>query len=322
MRLIYLALFLLSTSFSTAQHSPIVTKVTATWCPNCGDWAWDFMELMKDDFIDGPMLILGVHHSGDLEAPVSLWWTQNLGARFQPLFYLDNESISASRTTWQTAFLSTKLNGDVLATSAPATLSYNTIDLDDEMLTVSANVEVLPTTTNNMFISTYIFENKVVNFQSQVGADAIHPNVLRAAMTDEFQGVPISDLGTYEFNYPLETAWNTEEVGIFTVIWEQVGNTYNILGTTHQSNISQLSSSEEILDSRIFSFRNAGNNFIVTAEDSDSYNLSLTDMTGKRVAAETFSHELKLDKTDLPTGMYVITLRSETGALSQQFFLN
>ena len=263
-----------------------------------------------------------MHHSGDLEAPVSLWWTQNLGARFQPLFYLDNESISASRTTWQTAFLSTKLNGDVLATSAPATLSYNTIDLDDEMLTVSANVEVLPTTTNNMFISTYIFENKVVNFQSQVGADAIHPNVLRAAMTDEFQGVPISDLGTYEFNYPLENAWNTEEVGIFTVIWEQVGNTYNILGTTHQSNISQLSSSEEILDSRIFSFRNAGNNFIVTAEDSDSYNLTLTDMTGKRVAAETFSHELKLDKTDLPTGMYVITLRSETGALSQQFFLN
>jgi len=322
MRIIYLALFLFSAYFSSAQHTPIVSKVTATWCPNCGDWAWDFMELMKVEFNDGPMLILGVHHSGDLQSPVASWWTQNLGSRFQPLFYLDNESISAGRTNWETAFLSTKLNGERLTTTAPATVSYNSIDLDGEMLTVSANVEVLPTTTNNMFISTYIYENNVINFQSQVGNDAIHPNVLRVAMTEEFHGDAISDIGTFEFNSPLETTWNTEEVGIFTVIWELVGTTYNILGTTHQSNIALLSSSEEILDSRNFSFRNASNNFIVTAEDNDSYDLTLTDLSGKRVATESFTHELNIDKTDLPSGMYVITLRSEKGALSQQFFLN
>jgi len=321
MRLIYLAIFVFTTYLSSAQHTPIVSKVTATWCPNCGDWGWDFMEGMKSEFSAGPVTLLGVHYSGDLQNPAAEWWASNLNSSGQPRFWLDNERISASRSTWTDALPTILEDANETITNAAAAVSYNSVLLDNGALTVSASVDQIPTTTNKLYISTFVYENNVENFQSQQGNNALHPNVLRAAMTDEYQGLQITSFGNYDFSAEMDAAWAAEELGIITVIWEEVGTTYNILSSISQSNVSLLSDTDEILPADLFTFKNGASNLIVTTQDKDNYTLNLSTLAGQQVVSTAFSQEVSIDKSQLSSGLYIATFRSANGLYSQQIFV-
>lgn len=321
MRLIYLAFLLFSFCSLSSQNTPVITKATATWCPNCGAWAWDFMEAMKAEFQSGPAIVLGAHfQNSDIESPASVWFAENLNAGSRPLFYLNNEQISAGNN-WQTALDGMPASIEAINSALTAGLSYNSIGVDAGTISVSAKVEKIPTTPNKLYIGTYIFENNVEANQAQQGPNSLHPNVIRASMTSDMQGTQITSFGDYEFTMDVDPEWQVSELGIVTIIWEEVGDNFMMLASGSAHNISQLSSDDEILDARTFSFRDAGNNLIITATDDSNYALTLTDMSGQKIISSSFSQEISLDKTTLVAGMYIATLRNEKGLLSQQIFI-
>jgi len=300
MKFLYLALFVLFSTFATSQNTPVVSKVTASWCPNCGAWGWDFMEDMKAKFQSGPVTLLGVHHSGDLENPTSDWFANNLNFSRQPQFYLNNDLMSTGSTTWEDAVDEIPTSVETINDNATAQVSYNSVLLKDGALTVAANVDLIPSTPNKLLIATYVFENNVENNQAQQGPDAIHPNVLRATMTDDFEGTHITDFGNYDFNMDLDSDWNEEEIGILTIIWEEEADGYKILASTAAHNVALLSSNEIILDANKFTFQDDAATLTITSSDDTQYSLSLTDMAGKLVTEQAFSRETSLDKQDHP----------------------
>jgi len=303
MRLIYLAFLLFSFCSLSSQNTPVITKATATWCPNCGAWAWDFMEAMKAEFQSGPAIVLGAHfQNSDIESPASVWFAENLNAGSRPLFYLNNEQISAGNN-WQTALDGMPASIEAINSALTAGLSYNSIGVDAGTISVSAKVEKIPTTPNKLYIGTYIFENNVEANQAQQGPNSLHPNVIRASMTMD-----------------VDPEWQVSELGIVTIIWEEVGDNFMMLASGSAHNISQLSSDDEILDARTFSFRDAGNNLIITATDDSNYALTLTDMSGQKIISSSFSQEISLDKTTLVAGMYIATLRNESFSFSSYLF--
>ena len=61
---------LLGANFIFAQEvpevqRPLVTKISATWCPPCGGWGWTLMEELVIDNEDKATLIVA-HHDGQL----------------------------------------------------------------------------------------------------------------------------------------------------------------------------------------------------------------------------------------------------------------
>ncbi len=322
MRIIYLAFFsfcFLATGLS--QHNPVLSKVTATWCPNCGAWGWDYMEAMKDEFASGPALALGVHHSGDLENPTSSWWANNLNSSGQPVFFLNNERLSVGPSTWQNAVASHKTMADELATGDKADFTLPVLYMEDDVIKATVDIVTIPAVPNQLNLGMYVYENNVVNNQSQQGANAMHPNVLRASMSDEFKGQHIINHGTYDFEYTVDPSWNKEELGVLIVIWEENAGNQEFVYSRFINGISGLSSTDEILNSSDFTFIDTGSTLFISTENKDTYQLSFTDIQGRLVSSSLFQNEASISKNTLTTGMYVATIRSGNKVLSQQVFV-
>lgn len=322
MRIIYLAIFsfcFLATGIS--QHNPVFSKVTATWCPNCGAWGWDYMEAMKDEFASGPALPLGVHHSGDLENETSSWWADNLNSSGQPVFFLNNERLSVGGSTWQDAVETHKAMADVLSVGDRGDFTIPVLYMDGDVITATIDIETIPTVPNRLNLGMYVYENNVENNQSQQGPNALHPNVLRASMSDEFQGQHIINHGTYDFTYTVDPTWNKDELGVLIVIWEEKSGTQEFVYSRFVDGISGLSSTDEILNSSDFTFADTEAALTISTENKETYQLSFTDMQGRQISSTSFQYETTISKSNLTSGMYIATLRSGNKVLSQQVFV-
>ncbi len=295
--------------------------MSASWCSNCGLWGWDFMEALKEEFSSGPALPLGVHDSGDLQNETAVWWSQNLNAIGQPRFYINNEAISVGSGNWTSLVEPTVSSAEALALSDEVQLAFSSIAVDEENIDVSIDIESMPVMSNTIFLGVYVYENNVINFQSQQGPDAIHPNILRTAMTDNIVGIPVTSLGLSNFNVELDPTWKLEELGVLAVLWEEQTSGYTMLGSKFISQISGLSSNENILNSADFTFSDHESALLITTEEEETYQLQLTDMQGRLITSAVFNKEIHLSKNILSTGMYILSLKADNKVLTQQIFV-
>jgi len=322
MRLLYLTMFTLITTIGFSQNSPVLTKITADWCGNCGTWGWDYMEGMRDEFADNSALVLAVHYSGGLKNDTGEWWKNNLKSSGQPRFYLNNEVISVGRSNWPEELGPTKESADELINITTGVgMEYNKVDLNSGFLEVDIKITDLPAATNELFLANYVYEDHVESFQSQQGDNALHPNLLRSTMGPDFQGMSISDAGIYSFNMTLNPEWIENNLGLLTVVWEKNGDQYTMIHTGSIERINLSLDTEELLNSADFTFADRGNNFVISSITSDEYQLSLTDMNGRAITNTTFRNEVAINTSDFVSGIYVATLRSEKGVLSKQVFI-
>lgn len=318
MRLVYMTL--LSLCFMTigqAQNNPIFSKHTATWCPNCGNWGWGYMEAMKEEFQTGPATLLGVHFSGDLENDAAIWFKNNLGASGQPRFYVNNQAISVG-SNWSDKVEVAKDAATEMIASGMDIISFDGVSISDTDITANVNLSDIPNA--NTYVAVYAYENNVVNYQAAQGDDAIHPNVLRASLGAP-EGIEVTQAGTTAYVGELDARWNIDEIGLLAVVYEKVGNKYEIRSSQAISNVASRVSTDELLDTGIFTYTDTDNSLIIEADNAERYELTLTDMTGQRVYNNTFTNQISIEKSQLITGMYVSTLRSGNKLVSQQIFI-
>lgn len=331
-----ITLLLLAFGFSIslqAQNKVVMSKMTATWCINCGTWGWGFMEGVKDEFQQrDDALVLGVHFSGNLQNDVSVWWKDNLNIVGQPQFYLNNEKVSVGSSSWNNKL--SEIPGDIDNIQANASvddLSFVNafINADDK---IETNLLIGPASgpsDNDQYFNVYIYENNVEEVQSGHSGTVLHPNVLRASMLNDFEGTLLGAAGSmpnptpsnFNASYPLDDSWDPENLGLLAIWWEKIDDTYVIKQSTAIDNIGLLSSSETTFDKNLFSAINTETSINISTESDEDFNYALSNVQGQTIAQGTLNREASISTTEMTSGMYLLNISKGNKYFTQKLFV-
>ena len=317
------------------KNTPLISKRTADWCPNCGSWGWEFKLAILDEISSDDATIIALHHSGGLANETSTAITDALGGVSQPRFYLNNENISASSGNWNS-----KLE-DLKAEVAAMNMEIPDFGIDMHgYLGASANevvaeieLHVNQAVDGEYYLGTYLITNDLIHNQSgnSAGQMAEHKKIL----LDEFSGTPFGRLigdgpileGVMDFN--ITTTFDNVPAAatdIAVIIWKKDGNDYTISNTAVIENIELLSSNNDfnwISEASVSYFENQINIELTSEETIGKYQVRILDMNG-RLVAETQGlnienqMNLQLDADGLTSGNYFVNLLSSNGIWSDK----
>lgn len=321
MKLFYTLLFGLI-SFSVAgQSTPVLSKTTATWCPRCGDWGWSYMQEMKSEFQDETALVLGVHYLGStLENETSIWFAENLGTFGQPQFFVNHERIPVTSGNWEDQVpVALEAKEEAIANTRDV-LSISKVDLLNDELEIEVNVSTLSVI--DPYLNVYLYEDKVEANQSGSVTDNIHPNVLRASMSDNHEGISINSDGFFTFKKELDPSWNKDEIGVLVILWKQEGDDYTMRATQGVSNIIARSSIEDQLDQDLYDIKQDGASVQVITSEAGLQSVTLTDMAGRTIVQDKFEYNIELNNPTISTGQYLLTIENAGKTFTKKLFLN
>jgi len=330
MKQIITVLILFVSSFSFAQQAEntyIMSKVTATWCPNCGTWGWGFMEGGKDEFKDRDYaMVLGVHYSGNLKTDVGVWWANNLSSVGQPTFYMNNNRVSVSSGSWQN-----KVSEVITGVDQEYALwdGINAFRITNAFINGDGNIETnisinpdMPVGENDYF-ALYVFENNVQDVQSGLSGTVSHPNVLREGFNENHQGELVSSLGSGDLNFQhaFNENWNRENVGLLAIWWNETADGFVINQAKAIENIGLLSSSEDTLDESLFSVISNESTIELSVTNDDTYNYTISEMSGKILNQGNFRKQKSISSLDLISGMYIVSIQKDNKQFTQKIFV-
>ncbi len=209
----------------------MITKSTATWCPNCGTWGWSlFLGLIEDN--DDNALVIASHFSGDLQNPTAIALIDNFNSSSQPRFLLGNTDQGVSNSNWSSK--RTAIAADVAAAAAmsPVANAGLTVILNnDNVLEITTKTMFFQEATGEYNIAAYIIENDVIATQASIGSMAEHKNILRASASADAFGELLSNgtiaAGTafdQNFTIPVNSDWVVENLEVALVIWKKDAN--------------------------------------------------------------------------------------------------
>ena len=216
-----------------AQDAPevqksMITKSTATWCPNCGTWGWSlFLGLIEDN--DEDALVIASHFSGDLQNPTAAALISNFNSSSQPRFLLNNDDLGVSNSNWSGKRTEFAAAVTAAAATAPVVNAGLKVEItpDNEFL-ITTNTMFFQDADGEYNIAAYIVENNVIANQASQGPMTEHKNILRAsASTDAFgelitNGTVTSNTSfDHTFTMPIATEWILDNVEVAVVIWKR-----------------------------------------------------------------------------------------------------
>ena len=326
------SILFLTLSSGLAQDVPevqqsLITKITATWCPNCGGWGWTFFDNLYDDNADKAVLI-AAHYSGELQTSVSSDFATNFGVNYQPFFILGNENqnVSAGNAATKRMEIENAVDNNYL--SDPIANAGLIVSKNGNSLSVQTKTRFFQNASGDYYLGVYVIEDGVVNYQANQGNDAVHKKVMRASMSDSSFGELIASGSisadtefTKEYSIDI-SSWNENNLEIATILWKKEGNTYyfvNTNSTTELSTVGITEISEEIVDFDVYPTvtKDVVNISLDIKEEIDDVYLDLIDPTG-RVIKSIFNGEAVISKQNFElskstvgsNGLYFIMLRS------------
>ena len=284
------------------EQKIVITKIGATWCPNCGSSAWDRFDDLNNDYADNAV-ILSIHPSGSsrLHSPESREFSENLpGAFGQPLFYVH-------RTKYPTNSIVENAGAavDAAKNASPMVNAGITATIKDNILDVQAKVKFFQESDGEYYLSLLVVEDGVIEVQSNRGNDANHKKILRTSLKGGTFGQAIVS-GTIEANSEfsftdskaLDTKWNTDNLEIAAIIWKKIGDTYEF----ENANSVDVSFSTSV-------------NFL----EATGVNLTIAPTIIQESATLTLESPIALDKVNLAiyntAGQHITTILS--GAIKQ-----
>ncbi len=335
---------LLSTclSFSTvfAQEVPevqstILTKITATWCPNCGDWGWTFFkEIIEDN--TGKATFISAHHSGDLVSSAGSALSDNFNAPYQPYFYAGNVDLGVSSGNASQKRQEVKDIVDANALVSPlANVGLEATLSPDGEIVLNYNAKFFQETEGAYYLGLYILEHEVVANQTSIGPNAVHSYVMRGAITSEDLGFLLTD-GTINAEasfsgtetYTLSSSWNADNISIAGIIWEKVGETYEFVNVNEISEFGTPVSvnfiSPEVLDVQLNPTLATSSTLLNINLNESSLDLNIQVYnTNGQVVKQVFEGTLNSGPTsfeiaanELGAGIYFVNIQTANGAIT------
>lgn len=215
------------------EQQVVISKIGATWCPNCGLSAWDNFTTIHDEF-DGQAVILSLHpsRSSRLHAPEAIDLSENLPQAFgQPLFYVN-------RTKYATGSIvqNTGVAVENAKNATPLANTGITATIKNGQLEVDAKVKFFQEGNGDYFLSLLVVEDGVVEIQSQRGSDAIHKKLLRTSLLGGTFGqmigsgtIPADSEFTFSDTKEMEADWDRDNLEVAAIIWQKVDNNYEFV---------------------------------------------------------------------------------------------
>ncbi len=304
---------------------PVLTKVTATWCPNCGTWGWTLFEGMLADNTD-KAIFLNAHYSGDLTTPASQDFAANLNANGQPKFYFDNMNTLASANTvaakrMEIAEMVNTANAQTPIANTGLEYSY-----DSGTYTINTKTKFFDEMTGNIHLSIVALESKLTNNQASQGI-VDHTFVVRGTESSNTFG-PMIASGTIaagteiDGTYTLEkgTNWNEENIILVAMMWSEENSNFTYINGSVGSMIFVNSLSNDLGASFTAEFRsNQVENelFINTDQDLGNSLVNIYNVNGQLVQqlfkGNLIQGEYHLPVSGLTTGNYFIEINTEKG---------
>ena len=323
----------MSISLSAQQPvKPLLTKITATWCPNCGTWGWTAMKDMVDRFDGDKATVMALHYSGDLADDLNKELAGNFPAVGQPIFQSNGTDLnftSSSYTDKMDALEST-INAETQVINA-FNITKAGVHLQAEGNLTTFNVEVNVDADNlpdgDYSIGAYIVRDDIVASQSGLSGDVAHFKIVDAAMSINTFGNPYGIAKSYVFQYEeadygeitFDSQGGVEDFQIVTILWNNTGTRYEVV-TTDNANITEntLSNIDQevtpIDDAKVY--ENTANQIEVNLPkngvNSTTTLANLYTITGRQLDSQTIKDGKAYFEREslLGRGLYIVTLES------------
>lgn len=319
---------------------PLITKRTASWCPNCGGWGWTFFRNVINDN-NGKAVFFANHYDGIHTSPTTLALATNFGGVSQPLFFLNNtnQSVSSGATATARTNIQNQVN-TAWATTPVVQSGIRAIhNSAAQTLSVTAKSRFFQSASGEYYLGIYLVFKEFVGFQSGQGNAAEHKEMLRSHLTANVFGEQIAN-GTVaagaetEVNGQISIAGlDPTKLRIVTIIWKKEGNSYRATNANETDDFLAPSSSNDLwaaqqqlsIAPNIVS-ESARIELQIT-ESNLPWRLELVNTSGQVV--ETIFrgtlaggiHTFNVDRGVRPAGLYFVRLSNGLRATSQRVVL-
>ncbi len=343
-------MFLLLSLFVGAQEIevpntqiPLITKISASWCPHCGNWGWNFFHgLLQDNA--GKAILMTTHYSGNYQTDAGQALATNFGIVSQPEFFLGTDKISANSSNYSSMIPMVNSNVSSQRSEKPMVQSGLKLSLQTNgILKVEAKVKFFESANGEYYMGLYLVENDFVGYQSGQGNGAEHKNIFRASLMDHTFGDLLGagmmaantemDMETvFDLNASGYQAGNIEIIGI---IWEKVGTKYQYVNANSSKSIQLVSANEEV-EKRVAQFTVAPNPIekqavveLQLANPLEAFQLKWITLDGKTIqvlsSANSISagkHRFEIERpASMAAGMYLLQLSSAQGTISKKILI-
>ncbi len=232
------------------EQKMLITKITATWCPNCGTNAWDVKKNLVTEYADNAVfLATHISSSSDLFSSTARDYAGNLpNVQGQPIFYINRTRYNTGTIEGAAQDMSTQVSSQTPLANAGLQMK-----LEGQTLNVKAKVQFFKPANGEYYLSLLIVEDKVIANQSNRGSSAEHSKVLRGRVTGDTFGElitngAVAENQTFDFrlNRAIPADWNADNLEVAAIIWEKVGDTYEFVNTESVADFSVFTSVNQL----------------------------------------------------------------------------
>lgn len=235
------------------EQRTLITKVTASWCGNCGTWGWTLFEGLVEDNPDKAVLIAN-HYSGDLSNTTSDEIAENWNVNSQPRFLTGNDDQSVLSSNIDAKRTAIKGIVDANFMSMPLANAGIEASITGDQLMINTKTQFFQPTTGEYYLGVYIVENGVINNQSGQGANAVHKKIMRGAVTSTTFGdllmngsIGMNMEFDKSFTMTVDSGWDINNLEVVTIIWQKENDDYSFINTNMVSEITETTSISNVL---------------------------------------------------------------------------
>ena len=210
----------------------LVLKVTATWCPPCGDWGAEYVNNIYNDF-SGNAEVISVHDDSYFGVDIGYNLMSILNPTGVPSFYLGLDPMGNSGY----GNVSDLISADLSTTNQVSMAVDHSILSDSIIIKVQSQLEN-QFSGDNCYLALYVMEDGQVAPQQVSGigevVDYVHNHILRSEANGSTFGIPISftngeNLTEITAALAPSTIWTHENLYVVAVIWQQNGSNYDFI---------------------------------------------------------------------------------------------
>lgn len=323
---------------------PLITKISASWCPHCGNWGWDFFDGLLEDNA-GKAILITTHYSGDYQTDDGQALATNFGIISQPEFFLGTDKISANSGNYSSMIPMVNSNVSSQRSEKPMVQSGLKLSLQTTgMLKVEAKAKFFENGNGEYYMGLYLVENDFVGYQSGQGNGAQHKNLFRGSLMGNTFG-DLLGVGMMAANTEIEmetdfdlnaSGFQAGNIEIIAIIWEKVGDKYKYVNANSSKSIQLVSANEEV-EKRVTQFTVAPNPIekravidLQLANPLEAFQLKWITLDGKIIqvlssatSINAGKHRFEIEKpASLTAGVYLLQLTSEQGTISKKIVLH
>lgn len=319
---------------------PLITKRTASWCPFCGGWGWTFFRNVLDDN-SGKAVFFANHYDGIHTTPTTLALSANFGGVSQPVFFLNNtnQNVSSGATATARTNIQNQVN-TAWATTPVVQSGIRAIhNSAAQTLNVTAKSRFFQSASGEYYLGIYLVFKEFVGFQSPIGNNAEHKEMLRSHLTANAFGEQIAN-GAVAAGVEAEVSGQISIAGldptklrVVTIIWKKEGTTYRVTNANETDDFMAPSSANDLwaAQQQLKIFPN-----IITesariemqiTESNLPWRMELVNTSGQVV--ETIfqgilaggAHTFSVERGARPAGLYFVRLSNGLRSTSQRVVL-